>query len=528
MLTLRNQVCLWAFIISCSWLSLPGAQAAPPAEAWLVWESNRADARSEVYLARADGTQVTRMTKTGAYRPSWSPDGRWILYFDDAGDQYLVRPDGSDRHVVYTGWVVSWLHDNAGLLVIEGIKGFALDPETKARKQMFDMADFPQLAGTDLNFNGMTHDNRYIVFGSHLYINGFTGTNGSFVSEYSAVVADVLHKDRTYFFGTGCWPFTPPAGDLIFHICGNCPTFPDIYRMSLNDLDTRASYAPEMAHPNEDWGHEYNPRVSNDNKYMVYMASTGCHQGSDCNYDIWMHEIGAGPDNRVHVIENPSFDGYPQLYVGPLWKPTTEPRLLVTPSRVTFLATTGAAIAPQTLAIKNDGGGTLGAASVTVDSAPWLDVKQEGNAVTLSVREGTTITRGNRCANLTIDVPGAQGSPVVVPVVLFGDETFPASPDAGAPDASIASWQDGGVLVSVDASGSSDAGVAVVYDASSASDCDAAFEPAAPVVDGGAPGPVPMEKGNAGCGCRLGGATSSSALSLLAMLGLLALRRRRG
>jgi MYXO-CTERM domain-containing protein len=256
----------------------------------------------------------------------------------------------------------------------------------------------------------------------------------------------------------------------------------------------------------------------------VYMASTGCHQGSDCDYDIWLHEIGAGSDNRVRIIESPGFDGYPQLHVGAMWQPSAEPRLLVTPSRVTFLATTGGALTPQTLAIKNDGAGTLGAATAMADpGATWLDVKQEGTTITLSVREGTVITRGNRCTNLTIDVPGAQGSPVVVPVTLFGDETFPGS-DAGVPDASVDFLADGGMSMVADAS--VEPGTPVAHDASGAFDCDALAAPPAPPVDAGATGPFPMGKASSGCGCRLG-AGQSSAWSLLALLGLLGLRRRR-
>ena len=78
----------------------------------------------------------------------------------------------------------------------------------------------------------------------------------------------------------GCWPFSPPQGDLVFHICNDCPQHPDIYRLSLADLATRSSYLPEESHPDLDWGHEYNPRVSNDNNWISYMGSTGCHDAS--------------------------------------------------------------------------------------------------------------------------------------------------------------------------------------------------------------------------------------------------------
>jgi hypothetical protein len=335
----------------------------------------------------------------------------------------------------------------------------------------------------------MTHDNRYLLVGSHLYMTGYTGANGSFTSEYSSLVVDLFHKDRVYFVGSGCWPFSPPAGDLVFHICANCPTHPDIYRMSLADLATRSSYAPEVAHEDADWGHEYNPRVSNDNRWLVYMASAGCHQGDGCDYDIWLHELGAGPSERSRVTQDPGFDGYPQIYVGPLWQKVSQPRLLLTPSRLTFYAGADATPAAQTIKVKNTGGGTLGAVVVTPDpSAPWLDVRQADAGTISFTLLSDFITRGIQHAAVTVTVDGALGSPVSVPVTLYADESFPY-PEGGAPEEP---WIDAG-----------------------AGDPDAGEE-------------VASSKGT-GCGCALYGVPRAGApLSLLGLaLAALCLRRRR-
>ncbi len=410
------------------------ASAVPPADGWVIWQSNRQDARHEVYRARADGSEITRMTQTGGLGPFWAPDGRWIVYRDDASIIYLMRPDGSELQTLATGWPCFWLHDNSGFMVAQGSAFSLYDPETKEAKLLFHTEDFPQFAGTTFQPNAMTHDNRYLLVGSHLYMTGYTGANGFFTSEYSSLVVDLFHKDRVYFVGSGCWPFSPPAGDLVFHICANCPTHPDIYRMSLADLATRSSYAPEVAHEDADWGHEYNPRVSNDNRWMVYMASAGCHDGPGCDYDIWLHELGAGPSERSRVTQDPGFDGYPQIYVGPLWQKVSQPRLLLTPSRLTFYAGADATPAAQTIKAKNSGGGTLGAVLVTPDpSAPWLDVRQADASTMTFALLSDFITRGIQHATVTVTVDGALGSPVSVPVTLYADESFPY-PEGGAPD----------------------------------------------------------------------------------------------
>jgi TolB protein len=64
-----------------------------------------------VFVVGVDGTGVRRLTSWGLApeHPTWSPDGR-LITFDDASSKpgahytiYTMRPDGTDRHVVYQG-----------------------------------------------------------------------------------------------------------------------------------------------------------------------------------------------------------------------------------------------------------------------------------------------------------------------------------------------------------------------------------------------------------------------------------------
>jgi hypothetical protein len=482
------------------------AWAALPADGWLIWESTRLDARPEIYRAHADGTEIVRLTMTGGLLPLWAPDGRWIAYRDESNAGFLMRPDGSDSRPLSAGTPSFWLHDNSGIAVLQGGQVYRVDPETQETILLADVADFPQFGSASFGPNSISQDNRYLLLGSDLFINGYTATNGSFRSDFSAVVLDLFHKDRTYYFGSGCWPVAAPEGDLIFHVCADCPTHPDLYHMHLADLDTRKSYAPEEAHVDSDWGHEYNPRVSTDNKWLSYMASTGCHDGANCDYDIFVHEIGAGPTERTHVISDPAGDLYPHIYVGPLWQKESQPRLLLTPYKLIFYAGASipaAAQAAQTIKIKNSGGGSLGAAVVTTDpAASWLDVQTNGtSAITFALRNDV-VRRGTYQTTVTVMVDGALGSPASVPVTLVADETYP-DPDGGVP---ILSGLDSAV-----ASNAGDDGGVAADDAPSANpDANA-----------------PATKGGSGCGCTLGGPSRGTDLVFLVGLALVCLARRR-
>jgi Tol biopolymer transport system component len=66
--------------------------------------------QSALFVMDSDGTGARQLTPWGrsAESPSWSPDGSRIAYYDSAesgGSKsiYLIRPDGSDNHVLFQG-----------------------------------------------------------------------------------------------------------------------------------------------------------------------------------------------------------------------------------------------------------------------------------------------------------------------------------------------------------------------------------------------------------------------------------------
>ncbi len=312
-------------------LAAPPAQAEIPQQGWVIWQSTRQDGRLEIYLGNVDGSTPTRLTHEGGMYPLWSPDGRWISFSDEVGSvARLMRRDGSEKKEIFSGKPHFWLHDNSGLVCEADDNFYLVDPDTGDSRLLFQRSHFPQFTGHSFlvwpGSTAITHDNRYLVTGTDLYRYGYTGENGSFTAGFAAAIVDLQQPDRTFFFGSGCGPVTPPSGSLVYHVCGECPTSPDIYRMDLADLHTRSSYAPEKADEDPNWGHEYTPRISKDGQWVVYQASNGCHASFTCDYEIFIHRLGASVTERTRVTQEPTFDGHPDLYVGELWVPGSEPK----------------------------------------------------------------------------------------------------------------------------------------------------------------------------------------------------------
>jgi hypothetical protein len=512
---------LFILVLASGGLLPRPAAAEVPANGWVVWTSNRDQGHNESFRCRADGSEVIQLTKTGSTYPIWSPDGRFIAY-RDAGDQtHLMRPDGSNDRLI-GGWHLFWMHDNAGLAMLNGDDGFILDPDTGTQTPFFKRSDFVEFQSTLTNFYALTHDRRYMMIGSGIYDYGYTGSNGSFQQPYSISLVDMLDMRQIYMVHLGCWGFTPPAGNFVYHIRGDGPTWPDIYRLNLADIMTLSSYEPEVAFPDPDWGHEYHPQVSNDNQWLVYMTSQGCHWDYSCNNEIFIHRLGSGTTSRTQVTYDDSFDAFPSIFIGTPWTPTDPPRLVLSPNRITFFARNASLPAPRTVLAKSSAADSPAVSAVTATtSAGWLDATVVGNTITVGLRAGH-VWRGRCQANVTVTVPGLLGSPAEIPVIVDADDTFPAAPaghDGGTIDVGMSSID-----------GSSFDGSTIdgnTIDAPIPSDVPIdALEPGISL-DGGST-PTQPSSGDSGCGCSLGRPSRDlGAGALLLLLAILWRCRRR-
>jgi TolB protein len=75
-----------------------------PSGRLIAFESSRASRRglNDVYVMRPNGTHVRHVTRGGGELPSWSPDGRWIVYAAPDGLR-VVHPNGSGKRTLPLG-----------------------------------------------------------------------------------------------------------------------------------------------------------------------------------------------------------------------------------------------------------------------------------------------------------------------------------------------------------------------------------------------------------------------------------------
>lgn len=405
---IRKRLLVTAAIAAMLLLSVPAA-AEHPSNGWIVWASNRGGVLHDIYRMKADGSDVTRLTTTGARFPSWSPDGRWIAYETVPGGRTRVmRWDGSEDKEIHTGSPQFWLWDGSRVVTMDGSKNLHLvDPENGQSTAWLRKSDFSQIGTKDWDPSGLTSDGRYLVTWTDRFRNGYTGSNGTFDAYHSAILLDLQNTGELFFIGRGCEPTTPPSGNWVYHVCGGtfCDTKPDVYKMKVTDRATRSSYQSEMSHDDLDWGHEYFPRISNDNTWLVYGATNdGCHDHDTCDYEMFIHRINGGNANREQLTFDGGNDQWPHLFVGDLWG-TAAATMTLSPSSVSFGAVEGGGNpSNKTVSIGNSGAGTLNNVTVS-ESAGWLSVSRSGSG------NNQTITNSIDIAGLT---PGSYNQTVTV------------------------------------------------------------------------------------------------------------------
>ncbi len=291
------------------------ALAEIPKSGTLVWASNRQGGRHEIYLMRLDGSEPKKLTSNGGTFPLWSPDGKWISFHGPGDEGYLIRPDGSGEQKICDGTPMFWHPKSHAVACDYGDRVTLVMPETKETTLLYNKSDFAAIADADFEPSGITNDGRFLLGWTDRYGDGFKGSNGYYESPNAAVVLDFNQKDKLFFFGSGCEPTTPPQGNFIYHVRGDGPTSPDIYRMNINDLATRSSYKAEINNADGEWGHEYFPRISNDNQWLTFAATTGCHDQDKCDYEIFIHRLGNGSSDRTRLTTNTANDQWPHLYI---------------------------------------------------------------------------------------------------------------------------------------------------------------------------------------------------------------------
>jgi hypothetical protein len=396
-----------AFLITLACIALVFPAEEFPSNGHIVYERKAADNSGtyDIYYIRADGSGNSLLLEGGQW-PTWRPDGSKIAYNDKENHGCVMNPDGTGSVQLTELQVLHWM--GTGAIICRNDIGDVYTVEYPGGTETIiaRKSDFPHLDGKTLNPGGITHDGRWLVGHSDRYRGGYTGDNGRFSSHHCALMLDLQNREKVYFFGGGCEPTVPPAGDFIYHVSATIKK-PSPARMLKGDV-SRESYEAEIANDDGNWGHEYFPRISTDNNWMTYSATTGCHDHVSCPYQLFVHRLGAGSDNRKQLTTDSDINHrWPHMFVGALPGANT-PEIGLSTSTVSFAAIGGEGNPPpRTVTVTNIGSGSLGAVTAQANRS-WVTVThQEQNLLETSV-DITNMSIGDYDAVVTVSAAHAE------------------------------------------------------------------------------------------------------------------------
>ncbi len=306
----------------------------PSQDGVIVWTNRTADGPEHLLIADADGSHqrslTPALTDSGDIEAQVSPNGRWIAYEHDdptSGTVHLIRPDGSQDHVLDVGCVdpcgavagPTWLsNERLAFVLVMG----PFDPDTgNATSAVLWSA---RLDGTGLHrvspraVEGVYEDNYLHVGRDHSYLT-FRRTR---LSDGGAALFR-MSTGRSHLQQLTPWSIRAEVNDLstaaagptkdliVFESYGRGDpdaTFVDIATVpatctSLADCTAKITWLTD----NADTGRRNaNPQWSPDGRSLVFTDRSSIDEP---NAEIWTMRYG-GADRRK-ISTSPNFDYRP-------------------------------------------------------------------------------------------------------------------------------------------------------------------------------------------------------------------------
>ncbi len=290
-------------------------------DARIVWSSNRGG-NHDLYLLNLKSLTLRRLTTDPHvdFFSRFSPDGTKIVFLrsqrpwvsfreETAWDVYLINADGSgERLLARGGYHPTWTADGRGIIFHRQTRVFRYDLASGQESLVLDVAkEFPGV--TEFGDVELSPDGRRWAFPLRGNFRGAFGLSGSFSG---AAVFDA--GARTLAFLTreqACQTTWAPHDGAV------------LWMAASGHGGTQVMRAPAPGAPGEvfmdlpgRYSHEYFPKLSNDGRWLVWGAAAEGHEHDRADYEIFLWEVGTPWEQAVRLTHHPGNDQWPDLFVG--------------------------------------------------------------------------------------------------------------------------------------------------------------------------------------------------------------------
>ena len=276
---------------------------------FIVWSSNRFG-NHDILKMDLPEQKITRLTTHPhtEYFPRISPDGRFIVFArsqrpwvsqrnQQLWDVILLDLEsGKERLLAKNGNTPGWSADGKKVYFQKNVVHFTeTDIETGEERDLLSSGRGQIKEGAVLytpNYNAEKHE---IAITLH-------------IGDYTTAVVDKeggLNK-----IARGCQIAWTRQGDALYYV-GHGGKMNNAFYL----------YHPHTGKSTKwldlpgDYSHEYFPKLSNDDNYLVFGASKGGHEHDSADYEVFLWQVGAPAASASRLTFHTGNDNWPDVYL---------------------------------------------------------------------------------------------------------------------------------------------------------------------------------------------------------------------
>ena len=285
------------------------ALAAGLPQGFVVWSSNRSGNHDilKMTLPEREITHLTTNPNT-EYFPRISPDGRHIVFArsqkpwvsqrnQELWDVILLDLEtGKEKLLAKNGNTPTWS--------IDGKKVYF-------QRKVFSMVEIDVKSGKErILFSSGTGD---VNKKAGLQTPGYhEGQNKMAVTlrytQHMTAIVDMNGKLKE--ISDGCQLTWSKDGSFLYHV-----DYGGKMKNAFYLYDPQTGKSKKWLDLPGEYSHEYFPRLSNDEKYLVFAASKGGHEHDSADYEIFLWQVGAPAESAVRLTFHSGNDNWPDVFL---------------------------------------------------------------------------------------------------------------------------------------------------------------------------------------------------------------------
>ncbi|MEN8713077.1 MAG: hypothetical protein ABF326_12885 [Arenicellales bacterium] len=307
------------------WQLKQGRQTPPPAgvsvliekvalaselpQGFIVWSSNRSG-NHDILKMKLPEREISSLTKhpNAEYFPRISPDGRYVV-FARAQKEWVPHRNmalwdiilldlesGEERLLAKNGNTPTWSTDGSKVYYQRKVTAFAeVDIKTGREQILFASGKGDVKKSVALQTPGYsTKTNKMAVTLRH--------------GQRMIALLDLNGKLKE--ISDGCQLTWSKNSDFLYYVDHGGKMKNAFYL-----YDPQKEKSTKWLDLPGEYSHEYFPKLSNDEKYLVLGASKGGHEHDSADYEIFLWQVGTAADTATRLTFHTGNDNWPDIYL---------------------------------------------------------------------------------------------------------------------------------------------------------------------------------------------------------------------